>query len=341
MNGVFLVIFIGFLSTVVLWFDSYAGSDLWKQLGCRTYPAVTGHITYSEVTRHRGSKGRAYYGVGIRYRYAVNDRFFEGTRIRYNGATSAGWAWAAKTVAEHPVGSQTQVFYNPENPQDALLSPGVDGSDLILVLFAMPLNLAVLGLWMRLGGWLRERIFKPLAGGVRIITEGPRTNIRLPQYAAIVWCMVAVGGLSFASVLILGIASDSHPSLPMASGMLFGVAAAGAGTYWWQWRKIHSGADDLVLDDGAQTIELPETYGRTNRMTLAVFEIDHLTLEVVEHRGRRGVSYTYAPTLWLRGGAASCQKLADWSDQRKAGAFTDWLRQRLGLSAAPPERPLP
>ena len=339
MNGVLLVIFTGFWSALVIFFDSHVGRDLWKQLACRSYPAVAGHITHSEVTRHRGSKGRTTYGVAIGYRYAVNDRFFDGSRFRYSASSSSDWAWAAKTVAEHPVGSQTEVFYNPQNPQDALLSPGVEGSDLMLVLLITPFNMVILGLWTWVGGWVRERVFKPLAGGVRIITEGPRTNIRLPEYAAIVWCMVAVGGLSFASIFVLGFASAFHPSLLAASWVLFGVAAAGAGAYGWQWRKIHSGADDLVLDEGAQTIVLPETYGRKNRVTLAFSEIKTLTLETIVHRSRKGgVSYTYAPTLWLESGAAGGQKLADWSDKMKAGAFTDWLRQRLGLSDGPRER---
>ena len=74
-------------------------------------------------------------------------------------------------------------------------------------------------------------------------------------------------------------------------------------------------------------------------MTVAVSEIENLTVEVVEHRGRRGsVSYSYAPTFRLRGEAAGHQKLADWSDKMKAEAFTDWLRQKLGLSDVRRER---
>ena len=49
------------------------------------------------------------------------------------------------------------------------------------------------------------------------------------------------------------------------------------------------------------------------------------------HRGSKGgVSYTYAPTLRLRGIEPACQKIADWSDAMKANAFADWLRQKLG-----------
>ena len=65
----------------------------------------------------------------------------------------------------------------------------------------------------------------------------------------------------------------------------------------------------------------------------------NLTLETIVHRSRKGgVSYTYAPTLWLESEAPGGQKLADWPDKMKAGAFTDWLRQRLGLSDVPCER---
>ena len=339
MNGVFLVIFACFWSTLIFVADGYVGRNLWNQFASREYPAATGQITHSEVKRHRGSKGGTTYSVDIRYRYAVNDRSFEGTQFRYNASGSSDSTWAAQAVAGHPVGSQTKVFYNPRNPQDAVLSPGVDGSDLVLVLFLLPFNMVTLGFVTWLGGWLRERLFKPVAGGVRIITDGPRTLIRLPEYTAMIWCMMAVGLASFVFIFILAFASRFHPSLPLASLVLFVVAAAGAGAYWRQWRIIHSGDDDLILDERAGTMELPETYGRKNRVTSALSEIENLTLEVIEHHSRRGgVSYTYAPTLWLRGGPAGRQKLADWSDKMRAEAFTEWLRQRLGLSNVPSER---
>ena len=164
--------------------------------------------------------------------------------------SSSDSAWAAQAVAGHPVGSQTKVFYNPRNPQEAVLSPGVDGSDLVLMLFLMPFNMVTLGFCTWVGGWLRERLFKPVAGGVRIITDGPRTRIRLPEYTAMVWCMMAVGVVSFVFIFILAFASRFHPSLPLASLVLFVVGAAGAGANWWQWRIIHSGDDDLILDEG-------------------------------------------------------------------------------------------
>jgi len=340
MNGVFLFIFTCFWSACVIAFDGFIGRSLWNQFASRSFTVVTGQITHSQVTPHRGSKGGITYGVDIRYRYTVNDRSFDGKRFRYNANASSDSGWAKKAVAAHPVGSHTQVFYNPRNPQEAVLSPGVDGSDLMLVLFLMPFNIVMVGFWTRLGGWLRERILKPVAGGVRMIAEGPYTRIRLPQYTAMVWCMVAVGGVSFASVFLLGFASRFHPSLPAACWTLVAVAAAGVGVYWWQWRRIHSGDDDLILDEGAQTMELPETYGRKDRVTVAFSDVERLAVETIVHRSRKGgVSYTYAPTLWLHGRGGGCQKLADWSDRLRAEGLADWLRERLGLTKAPVDAP--
>ena len=338
MNGLFLVIFACFWSAFVVFFDVHIGRNLWSQSASRHYSAATGQITHSEVTRHRGSKGGTTYGVDIRYHYVVNDRPFDGTRLRYD-QSSSDRAWAERTVADHPVGSQTQVFYSPQNSQEAVLSPGLDGSDVLLLLFVMPFNMVALGFCTWLGGWLRERILRPVAGGVRIVTEGPRIRLRLPEYGPMVLCMVAVGGLSFAAVFILGFAFRSHPSLPVAYAVLFAVAFGGAGAYWRQWRKTHSGDDDLILDEAAGKVELPETCGRKNRVSAALSEIENLTLEIIEHHSRRGgVSYTYAPTLWLRGGPAGGHKLADWSDKMKARAFTDWLNHRLGLADVPSGR---
>jgi hypothetical protein len=175
----------------------------------------------------------------------------------------------------------------------------------MMALFLMPFNMVMLGLWTGVGGWLRERIFKPLAGGVRIITEGPRTSIRLPEYGALIWCLVAVGGLSFVSIFILGFESGFHPSLLAASLVLFLVAAAGAGAYGWQWRKIHSGDDDLILDEEVQTMELPETCGRKNRVTFAFSEIENLTLEVIEHHSRKVTTVR----CWSRGW---CPRYSVW-----------------------------
>ena len=99
-------------------------------------------------------------------------------------------------------------------------------------------------------------------------------------------------------------------------------------------RDEQSGEDDLVLDETSATITLPKTFGRKERVQIDRGEIEQLTVETIEHRSSKGgVSYTYAPTLWMRS-SRDGQKLADWSDRERAEAFVDWLRQKLNLQGA-------
>ena len=322
-----------FWSALILTADGFVGWGIWHQIASRNYPAVSGEITHSELTREHRSKGGTY-GVDIRYNYVVDGRAFDGTRYRYNAGASSDSAWAREAVASHPVGASTQVFYNPRNPEEALLSPGLGGADLFLVLFLMPFNLITFGLFTGLGTWLCGRIFKPVAGGVKIIRDGPRTSIRLPEYGAMAWGMAAMGLMSFLCVFILAFSSGFHPPVGTASAVLALVVTVGAGAYGWQWRKVHSGEKDLVLHEGTGMLTLPETCGRKALVSVGFSEIENLAVEAVTHHGNKGgVSYTYAPTLQLRGGGS--QKLADWADKSKAEAFTDWLRERVGIADGP------
>lgn len=342
MNGVFIFLFTCFWSAIVLTIDAMTAREFWKQFESSHYPVTMGEVTYSQVTTHYSSKHGTTYGVDIRYHYVVDDRNFDGSRFRYMTGfnNSSNYKSAMGAVNSHPVRSQIRIYFNPSNPQDAVLSPDLSGSDLMPVLFLMPFNMVMFGFWIGIGGWLRERIFKPLAGGVKIIVEGPQTRVRLPQYGALVWAMIAVGGLSFASIFVVGFASGFQPSMLTALLTLFMVIGIGVGIYIWQWQKINSGDDDLILDETSTTIRLPETYGRKHRVTVNRPEIEKLTVEQVEHHGKNGVSYTYAPTLWLRRNEnVETQKLADWGDRKKAEAFAEWLRGRLNLAELPLERP--
>jgi hypothetical protein len=234
MSKVLLGVLFCFWSALILTADGFVGWGIWHQFASRNYPAVSGEITHSELTRDHGSKGGTTYGVDIRYSYAIDGRSFDGTRYRYNAGASSDSTWARKAVASHPVGASIQVFYNPQNPQDALLSPGVDGADLMLVLFLMSFNLITLGLFTGLGVWFRGLIFKPVAGGVKIITDGPRTSVRLPEYGAIAWGLAVMGALSFLCIVVLVFSLGFHPPLWVASAVLLLVVTAGAGAYGWQ-----------------------------------------------------------------------------------------------------------
>ncbi len=87
----------------------------------------------------------------------------------------------------------------------------------------------------------------------------------------------------------------------------------------------------MLFNEASLSLELPLTFGRKARITACVADIESLCVEQIVHSSSKGgISYTYAPTLRLRGTDPAAQKIADWSDQQKADEFTGWLRRRLG-----------
>jgi len=99
----------------------------------------------------------------------------------------------------------------------------------------------------------------------------------------------------------------------------------------WRWQKVQTGIDDLVINEAGRSLELPETFGRHERITVSLADIEDFSVEQIVHRSSKGgISYTYAPTLRLRGPQAGEQKLVDWSDKVKADDFAAWLRTQLG-----------
>ncbi len=331
MQSGFLVLFTLFWSAGVLFFDGFMAKSFFKQYESGHYPAVTGTVTHSEVKSHRGSKGGTTYQAVIHYRFEVDGQTFTGARLRYNPASSDS-ASARSLVDDHPAGAAVRIFYDPKNPQDSLLFPGITGADYLMVLFLTPFNAVMLGFWIWLGGQLRERLFRPVAGGIKIISDGMFTRVRLPQFGAVAWGLVTTGGLGFASIFIVGFSTQMKPSVGLILPVIGGVYLTGFGVFLWQWWKIRSGLDDLVINEAGRTLDLPETFGRKERVTVNYTDIDNLAVVQLEHRSSKGgISYTYAPTLILRGTEPSEQKLADWSDKLKADDFTAWLGKQLGL----------
>jgi hypothetical protein len=330
MQYAFLTIFALFWSAIVLMFDGLMGHNMFKQFESRHYAVTAGKVIHSEVKTHRGSKGGTSYEAVINYRFELGGQSFFGSRLRYNKGSSSSLT-ANSIVDVRPVGATVQVFYDPENPHDSLLFPGLDGSDFMMVLFLTPFNAIMLGFWTWIGSWLRRRLFRQVAGGVKIISDTRFTRVQLPQYGAIVWGLATTGALAFVSVFVVGFSTNMQPSFPLSLSTLSVVYLAGVGVYLWQWLKIHSGIDDLVINHSARTLDLPQTYGRKQRMTVNIIDVLSLTVEKLMHYSNKGgTSYTYALTLHLAGPEPGEQKLADWPDKARADDFADWLRKQLG-----------
>jgi hypothetical protein len=334
-SAVFLLGFGLFWCGLVGLFDYMIGGQIAGQVASTHYTATAGQVTQSDYTFRGGSKGGTY-RANIRYRYKAAGHAWSATRYRYSteassdSASSANGDWVRQLIANHPVGSAMTVYYNPKNPQDTVLSPGVDGSDLMLVLFLTPFNLVGLGLIAGGCGFVLRLFRSQVAGGVKIIKDGFRLRVRLPVFTPIMIAMVVTGALAFVCIFPLGFAYKFRPPTGLAAGVIALAYGAGIVAFAMQWRKIAAGEDDLVIDDGLQTLHLPKTFGRKETRALAFSDISTVTVEViVTQNSKGGASYSYAPTLNLRRGETAGEKLAQWGDRARADAFAQWLREQL------------
>ena len=296
------------------------------------YPSTEGTILSSEVTRHRGSKGGTSYGVQVSYKYKVNDVQYTGNNYRYVKFSTSDSAWAYDIVNRLARGTTTPVFYDPVNPGNAVLSTGIEGGDLFMLMFLMPFNMLTVVFLAAPLSALRRKLFKPAAGGVKLISEPRKIRARLYVVPPVAILLFTTGGFAFVGMFIVGILSQgSHPELRtmlIMLVMIIGAAIAVSARYW---MRVHSGKYDLVIDELGSTLELPLTYGRDTRIRVPFSSVENVFVETVQKpmaNGRRN-STSYAPTLTLRDTQPQTQQLAQWPDEEKAREFSDWLRSKV------------
>ena len=82
------------------------------------WPSTMGNVVASRVEQRSSSDGSTDYPV-IQYSYQVGGQSHQGTK-RAPGP-EVGGTGARKVVGRYPAGAQVMVFYNPQNPSDAVL----------------------------------------------------------------------------------------------------------------------------------------------------------------------------------------------------------------------------
>lgn len=299
-----------------------------RQLLAGGFATTTGKITRSELARgairHRG--------LDIRYGYAVNGIDYLGSQYRYderNGAVD----YRAVTNA-FPRGSRKMVYYNPANPADSVLSPGLDGCDLLLALFAIPFNIVTFAVWVTVIRAKRGLSRLGPAGGVRILQQSGETRVRLAEFSP--WaagCFGLAAAGTAAAMLVVSMRGFA-PSLRLMSAALLVVVAAGVAASLWMARRHRSGRHDLRIQDGSQTLVLPPADGRTEPLLVPRGEIVAVSMHRRVSHSPSGQYFSYVPALDRAALNAQPQSLhlVNWGwTEGKARAFAGWLSQQLGV----------
>jgi hypothetical protein len=88
------------------------------------WPSVPGNVTVSTISSSHSSKGGTTYGADIHYTYAVSAQNYVGTKVTFGDISTSNSADASKILARYPVGKAVNVFYNPNDPAEAVLETG-------------------------------------------------------------------------------------------------------------------------------------------------------------------------------------------------------------------------
>jgi hypothetical protein len=90
-----------------------------RMAAVRQWPSTMGTVDTSYLERRSSSEGGYTNYPVVHYTYQVSGQAYQGTKIA--PGMEVGGTGAGKVVARYPAGAQVMVFYNPQNPPDAVL----------------------------------------------------------------------------------------------------------------------------------------------------------------------------------------------------------------------------
>lgn len=88
-----------------------------------SWPFTHGNITESFMKIDHSSRGRSSFRPVVVYAYVVNQKKYASSNRGY-GIVAGPQYWASEIVAKYPVGGDVIVFYDSNNPSDAILEVG-------------------------------------------------------------------------------------------------------------------------------------------------------------------------------------------------------------------------
>ncbi len=155
------------LVLLAAWLGVRAGADLRRAWRARVWLPTAGLVLRSEVeeslVRVRTSTGLSTTRLARRYRarvvyqYAAGGAIHRGERLHFGAAfVSSGTGAAERTVARLPLGAAVTVYYNPDDPADAVLERRVGWGTHVLWICTLLVLAAAVGIVAAIFGSIAE-----------------------------------------------------------------------------------------------------------------------------------------------------------------------------------------
>jgi hypothetical protein len=326
-NILFLVVLV-FWSVLIGFSDYLIANTTIRQYLAGGFSFAKGRIVYSQVTQRRILRG----GITIKYVYAVNGRNYGGSRYRYDDHNLA-MSWE-NVVGRLPDHAPVRVYYDPKDPADSLLSPGVSGGDLLLLMLSVPINVVLLMLWPLAVSRAKDRWGQRGAGGAKVMKRRGKVCVRLADTSALAAGLCAGGAAAFLCVLPLVISQGFDPPVKLMETVWVGVIGIGVLAAVWMGLLNFSGRYDLCLDEVARTVSLPATRPRAELTTIPQGAVTAILVQRRVIESFSGSYRSFLPSLrWTEGGGANrTLPLVRWGwTEARATAFAQWLSVRMGI----------
>ena len=145
-------------------------------------------------------------------------------------------------VGRFAAGTQHNVYYDPANPRESVLRPGIQQEDFCQALLGLPLLMATFWAWAMFISLLRRpRGFR----GLVVIQSGSITRIRPSGVRILTTSAWALAGTAFG----LNFTTGFVHSLDAALGLWLLTLVVTAIVALVMAIRIRSGTEDIVLDD--------------------------------------------------------------------------------------------
>jgi hypothetical protein len=310
-----------------------------RQVASAYRPRADGTITVSEPNGRRGNFWK------VEYVYAVHGREYTGAKYADDPMPIQGGEEVLRHVAVYPVGATVPVYYDADNPADAVIRPGLRGCTLWVALALTPFVLVGVLLWwfgLMRRRWMsafdptnRRQVAVTETGTVMVCPERARWCVTFLTYLAITaffvsWVLGVFGaGLGMAYWLFEGFLLDPPLLAPTCvwAAVLIGCALA-------TWRVARK-APLLIVDAvdgvlrffaaGVPPVEVPFTA----IATVLVFK--------QMHRQRKGNNVRHRVEV-IRGDGGAALAVAEYDDPRDAAVLAAWLGPLLIPAKVSPDR---
>jgi hypothetical protein len=146
-------LFAGLLVGATFWcgitsiFVVHVARSIWRHTDAqRRFLTTEGEVLASRIRQHTDGEGGTTYRPIIRYRYTVNGRQHTSKRYDFADFGTGNRGHVAGIVDAHPPGKRVTVYYDPDDPAQAVLHVELPGLQYFLLVFLQPFVVIGLGL---------------------------------------------------------------------------------------------------------------------------------------------------------------------------------------------------